>query len=391
MDIHVKELEYLLNNYWCVKENDSKMYFKIKNSLDSYKDFIQTKLGSRLIVNDRFIKLEKIPSVPKPYMGITKFNSILEYKLLFIVLLFLEDKPKLEQFVLSSLIDFVTNTSQALKLETIPNWNDAKDRRCLVNVINHLKELNIIKVVEECSVFSEDIKAEALYETTGIANYYVREFKNNILEYKDLNDYVNDEFSNQNENIGDVRRYKVYRHLLYSLVSYKEDLTEFEIDYLRKFRSSINNEIEKYTESSLELTKNMAVLMYDDSFSESFDFPNNKAISDVVLLVNFNILEKVTNEELKLNDDETISISKEQLTRIIKEVKSENLDYLSKGHRDLTIDKFINEVISYLKEYDFLRESEFGYKIYPMISKLVGYIPKEKEKQLDLFGGEQDA
>ena len=47
-------------------------------------------------------------------------------------------------------------------------------------------------------------------------------------------------------------------------------------------------------------------------------------------------------------------------------------------------------LLYYLKDYDFLRESEFGYKIYPMISKLVGYIPKEKETQLDLFGGEQD-
>ena len=385
MDIYTKELEYLLNNYWCVKEQNPKEYFQIKNNLDYYKDFIQTKLGSRLIVNDRFIKLEKIPAVPKSYMGLSNFNDTLEYTILFIILLFLEDKPKLEQFILSNLIDFITNTATTLELDNVPNWNILHHRKCLVNVINHLKELNIIKVVEEDNVFTEDAKAEALYETTGLSNYYIREFKNNITEYTDLNDYITDEFSNQNEQLGDVRRYKVYRHLLYSLATYTEDLTEFEIDYLRRFRASINNELSKYTEAELELTKNMAILLYDPITREKFDFPNNKAIADIVLLVNYNILSKVDNQELSLNQDETITISKESLSRIIKEVKQEYLPYFSKNYRDMPLDNFIKEVISYLKEYDFIRDYEQGYKIYPTTSKLVGYIPKDKTEQLDLF------
>lgn len=387
MDTHTKELEYLLNNYWCVKEVAPKEYFNIKNNLDYYKDFIRDKLGSRLIVNDRFIKLEKIPSVPKSYMGIQAFTDPLEYTILFIILLFLEDKPKLEQFILSNLIDFITNTATSIELDTVPNWNILHHRKCLVTVINHLKELNIIRVVEEENLFTEDAKAEALYETTGLSNYYVREFKNNILEYNNLNDYTNDEFNEQNENIGDVRRYRVYRHLLYSLASYTEDLTEFEIDYLRKFRGSINNELSKYTKAELELTKNMAVLMFETETKEKFDFPNNKAISDIVLLVNYNILNKVSENVLNLNDDETITISKEQLYRIIKETKTEYLDYFSKNYREMSQDNFINEVITYLKEYDFIRDYEIGYKIYPIVSKLVGYIPKDPTKQLNLFGG----
>lgn len=390
MDTHTKELEYLLNNYWCIKEKNPDDYFKIKNNLDYYKDFIQTKLGSKLIVNDRFIKLEKVPSVPKSYMGIMAFTDKMHYTILFIILLFLEDKPKLEQFILSNLIDFITNTATTLELDNVPNWNILHHRKCLVTVINHLKELNIIKVVEESNLFTEDVKAEALYETTGLSNYYVREFKNNILEYESINDYTNDEFKNQNENIGDVRRYKVYRHLIYSLVAYTEDLTEFEIDYLRKFRSSINNELNKYTLSDLELTKNMAVLMYDPETSEKFDFPNNKAISDIVLLVNDNILKKINNGQLLLNQDETITISEENLFRIIKETKTDYVEFFSKYYKEMLQSLFIKEVISYLKEYDFIREYEHGYKIYPMISKLVGYIPKDTNQQLNLFGGDQD-
>ena len=390
MDTHLKDLEYLLNNYWCIKEQNPELYFKIKNNLDYYKDFVQTKLGSRLIVNDRFIKLEKIPAIPKSYMGIPTFTDPLEYIILFIILLYLEDKPKLEQFILSNLIEFITNTATTLKLDNLPNWNILHHRKCLVNVITQIKKLGIIKVVEEKNTFTEDTTAEALYETTGLSNYYVREFKNNILEYTEISDYINDEFNNQNENIGDVRRYKVYRNLLYSLVTYTEDLTEFEIDYLRKFRSSINNELNKYTNSELELTKNMALLMYDDMSKEKFDFPNNKAITDITLLINTNILKKVNNNELELNNDETINISKEQLSRIIKDTRQENIDYFSKYYKDMSMDNFINEVLSYMKEYDFIREYNSNYKIYPSVSRLTGYIPKDTNEQLNLFGGKID-
>ena len=310
--------------------------------------------------------------------------------LLFIILLFLEDKPKFEQFILSNLIDFIQTTATTLELDNVPNWNILHHRKCLVNVISHLKELNIIKVVEEANLFTEDAKAEALYETIGLSNYYIREFKNNILEYESLDDYVNDEFHNQNDQQGDVRRYKVYRHLMYSLAAYTEDLSEFEIDYLRRFRSSINNELSKYTESELELTKNMAILLYDPSTREKFDFPNSKAIADIVLLVNHKILSLVDDEKLSLNQDETITLSKEYLSRLIKDVKSENILYLSKNYKDMPIDTFVREVISYLKEYDFIREFEQGYKVYPSVSKLTGYIPKDTLEQLELFGGAEN-
>lgn len=387
METHTKELEYLLNNYWCVRENTPEIYFNIKNNLSYYKDFIQNKLGSRLIVNDKFIKLEKIPATPKTYMGISGFTDALEYIILLIILLFLEDKPKLEQFILSSLIDYITNIATTLELNTIPNWNLLHHRKCLVNVINHLKELEIIKVVEESKLFTEDVKAEALYETTGISNYYVREFNNNILEYNNLDDYINDEFSTQSAETGDIRRYKVYRHLMYAIATYSVDITPAEIDYLRKFRSSINNELEKYTTAELELTKNMAVLMYSPDTKEKYDFPNNKAISDIILLINNKILESITKEELILNQFEIATISKEQLSRIIKETKNEYKDYFSKVYRDMPISNFIKEVTNYMQEYDFIKEEENQYIIYPSISKLTGYIPKEETEQLNLFGG----
>ena len=43
-----------------------------------------------------------------------------------------------------------------------------------------------------------------------------------------------------------------------------------------------------------------------------------------------------------------------------------------------------------MQEYDFIRKNEEFYKIYPMVTKLKGIIPKEDIEQLDLFGGNND-
>lgn len=55
MEENYINLKYLLNNFWCVKELEPEKYYYIKNNLDSCKDFIKEKLGSKLIVNDKFI------------------------------------------------------------------------------------------------------------------------------------------------------------------------------------------------------------------------------------------------------------------------------------------------------------------------------------------------
>ena len=112
--------------------------------------------------------------------------------------------------------------------------------------------------------------------------------------------------------------------------------------------------------------------------------------SDIVLLVNYKILENVDNNVLTLNQDETITISLELLTRIIKDTRLEYLKYFSKYYQELTISNFVLEVINYMQEYDFIRKSEEFYKIYPMVTKLKGIIPKEDIEQLDLFGGDND-
>ena len=41
----------------------------------------------------------------------------------------------------------------------------------------------------------------------------------------------------------------------------------------------------------------MAVVLFEEDAKEKFDFPNSKAITDIVLLINASILDSVSKEE----------------------------------------------------------------------------------------------
>ena len=68
----------LLENYLILKERDKDLYYDVKDNIDKYKSFIYDNLAYDIIIKDDFIKLEKIPSEPKSFMGIPRFTEIEE-------------------------------------------------------------------------------------------------------------------------------------------------------------------------------------------------------------------------------------------------------------------------------------------------------------------------
>ena len=66
----------LLYNFWIVKDGNEEIYYKIKYNQNKIKDFVSKNLGSNLIIHNRFIKLEKIPSYLVASEGINTFNNV---------------------------------------------------------------------------------------------------------------------------------------------------------------------------------------------------------------------------------------------------------------------------------------------------------------------------
>ena len=180
-----EDLKYLLNNFIVVKDYDREKYYKIKKNQVSIRDFVSKNLGSNLIIKENFIKLEKIPSFAKANLGIREFENVLDYVLLCLILLYLEDKVKNDVFVLTNLIDYLRNTAITLNFNNVPDWNLMEDRKSLTRVINFLRDNNIIEVRDEDkNGFIMDKSSDALYSVTGISNYVMRVFNQDIFNHE---------------------------------------------------------------------------------------------------------------------------------------------------------------------------------------------------------------
>lgn len=388
-----KEMDLLLNNFWITKDENRDNYFLLKRNQNNIKAFVSKNLGGKVIVHDRFIKLEKIPATPKATMGIESFVSVLDYVILFLFLLYLEDKPRGEKFILSSITSSIKNMAITLELAHIPDWNNGFDRRSLLRVIDYLKNMNILILKDsDDKNFAETVEADSLYEVTGLSNYLIPAFDYNIYDCKRPTDFLNKEFGEQSLDRGDVRRYKVYRHLLYSPCVSRYDLTDSEYDYLRKMHYMIKKELLDNLDLDVEITKNLSLIFADEKTIQKEYFPNSKRISDIVLMLNRRIYDFAIKENIVFDKCETFVISKGNFKMILKDLRDSKKDYFSKEFLNLGLDKYVNEVVSYMKKFNFLSEVNNGYLIYPVIYRFLGktsnIIKRDENEQLNLLGGD---
>ena len=177
--------EKLLENYWFVKDINQESYNLVKRDLtDETQDFIKNKLGYKLIVNPYVIKMEKIPGKPQEFMGIQEFDTKLEYVFLCLILIYLEERTRGEQFILSGLIDYIQNLVAEVDIHNIKiDFTIYSQRKSMVKVLKFIKEMGFIKLYDgDENKFAENIENDVLYEVTGISKYFMRNFSSNITE-----------------------------------------------------------------------------------------------------------------------------------------------------------------------------------------------------------------
>lgn len=381
MDNISKEIDLLLNNFWITKDEKREEYYFLKQNQYKIKDFINKNLGNKLIIHNNFIKLEKIPAKPNINMGIASFQSPFDYVLLFLLLLFLEDKTKGDRFILSSLIESIKNIAITLKLNNIPDWNLSSNRKSLIRVLNFLEESYVIILNERQTIkFEDDINAEALYEATGLANYLIPTFDADINTFNQASDFLR--YEEENINFQDMRRYKVYRHLLYTPAVHKTDLTNLEEDYLKKMHKVIENEIKENIDMEVEITKNLSLIYAPENTIQKEYFPNTKKISDIVLLLNQEIIDFAKVNNISLIEDESFKISKSDFKKIIEKLRQNKKDYFSKNILDLSFEKYYQEVLTVLINFNFIKENEEEIIVLPMIYRFLGKTPKVKETNI---------
>lgn len=377
----MKVLEELLEDYWILNDQDNEKYEQIRQELDDKTvNFIKQKLGYKLIINPYLIKLEKIPGIPKAFMGIKEFSSKLEYVFLCLILIFLEEKSRKEQFILSQLIDYIQRGSTEIDLgEVVIDFNLFKQRQAMVRVLKYIRDLGFIKLYDgDESKFAENIDNDVLYEVTGVSKYFVRNFTSNITDCNLYTDIYEQEQLGLDQDKGIERRQRVYRRLFTENVVYNEKQEDQDYLYIKQYKNVIAQDVDQMLDSSLEIHKNGAYILLAEHEPFKNVYPaTNRAISDVVLFFNTILIDMLEENKLSKEQNDTIVISEIEFSQIVKLLKQKYSQGFSKEYREMNEQDLETQIYDFMEEYDMMRKEEKQFRIMPIAFKVKGRYPKE--------------
>lgn len=369
-------LEILLNRRWILKAKDRELYYQVKETLASgeEKRFLREKMGYQVIVNPYLIKVEKMPAKPENWMGIMEFKDPVEYVFFCIVLMFLEEKEAEEQFVLSELTEYIQSQYEKEQID----WTIYRYRRHLIKVMKYCTFCGILQVDDGSEEgFARDYTGEVLYENTGASRYFMKNFTQDIMSYAKPADFEKEEWIDVNEDRGIVRRQRVYRKLLMSMGMYKNADTEEDFAYIRNYRNMIQGELSELIDCELQVHRNSAFLILNESSHLGRTFPEENTLSDIVLLFNGVLQEKIQAGEINIETDEQIRLPKVTFQKLVEECKERFGSAWNKTYREMTFGEIYQEVYEYMSELMLIEEWHEDIIIKSAVGKITGIYPAD--------------
>lgn len=370
----MKALEILLEKRWILKSRDRELYYQLKDQMGTVKKFLTEKLGYPVIVNPYLIKVEKIPAKPENWMGILEFRHQIEYVFFCLVLMFLEEKEAEEQFVLSELTEYI----QSQYREEPIDWTVYTYRRHLIKVMKYCVSCGILNVDDGSEEnFARDDTSEILYENTGVSRYFMKNFTRDIMEFTSPEDFQKEEWIDVDEDRGIVRRQRVYRSLLMTMGLYRDQETEEDFAYIKNFRNMIQGELSELMDCELHVHRTGAFLVLGEDCRMGRCFPEENTLSDIVLLVNAEILNRIDTGQIDPGPEEKILISREAFTETLENCREKYRGGFIKTYREMTAKEFTEKITDYMKELGLIEEQHRDIWISPAVGKVTGHYPKD--------------
>ena len=374
-------LEILLGRRWILKSRDRELYYQVKDQLGAVKRFLTEKLGYQVIVNPYLIKAEKMPAKPENWMGILEFHHKIEYVFFCIVLMFLEEKEAEEQFVLSELTEYI----QGQYREEQVDWTIYSFRRHLIKVLKYCVSCGILNVDDgNEESFARDDSSEVLYENTGDTRYFMKNFTQDIMGFSSPEDFQKEEWIGVDEDRGIVRRQRVYRRLLMTMGMYRDPETEEDFAYVKNFRNMIQGELSEFLDCELHVHRSGAFLILGEDCRMGRCFPEENTLSDIVLLVNSLIGEKIQEGKIVPGAEEQIVLPREAFLGILEECRERYSRGFIKTYREMTTKEFCQEVLSYMKELSLIEERRGDIWVSGAAGKIAGQYPKDFLEELNI-------
>lgn len=374
----MQAIEILLNQRWILKNKDKELYYQMRDAIGEVRKFASDKLGCQVIENATLIKMEKIPVIPEPFMGILDFTSKEEYAYLCILLMFLEEKDAQEQFILSQLTEYIASNMPGEAVD----WTVYTNRRRMIKVLRFAVAQGILLVTDGSDdAFMDNAEGEVLYENTGASRYFMKNFSRDISEYGKPEDFMESDWFAMDEDRGIARRHRVYKRLLFAPGMYRKDGAPEDFEYLKYYGRRLTDDLEQNFDCHVQIHKGSAYVILDDACHMGACFPANNVLSDIILLCLTEIQQKIRTGEWKVQTDEVCAVDRVELERLIRDVRQKNGKGFSKNYRDMTDSEFVATVMDAMELWMFIRErkQEHLVEIYPAAGKLSGAYPDDFE------------
>ena len=385
MSNRMNVFEELMNQRWISKVRNRDLYYQVKDEVGSIRDFVIEKLGYRIISNSNLIKLEKLPGEAQPWMGIQEFRDPSEYALLCVILMFLEDREAEEQFVLSQLTEYITGYFPEGEM----SWTVFANRQKLVRVIKFCIKNDLFFIDDgNAESFTTDMSSEALYENSGLSKYFMRSFTKDISGYRSTADFFQSEWLDMNEERGVIRRQRVYRKLLLSLGVYREKELDEDFNYIKNYRSIIENDIEQFLDATLQVYKSSAFIILGENADLGKVFPGKNSLHDFILLLHSEIRSKMERGEWLLELNERLLVPRISFEQLIRDTKEKYGSGLVKLYREMSDKELISVVTVEMENLDILRIDAVVDEVHimPIAGRITGFYPERFTEQREEEG-----
>lgn len=392
-DIAKEALELLFEQFWIIREEEPDKYQMVREREAVLRPYLLEKFGYRLIIHRYFVKLEKIPIVPESWMGIEQFLIPRDYALFCCLLAYLEGKSIDEQFLLSDL----TEELQSLYPNTTRlDWTHYEHRKSLVRVLLFAQSQGIVRVVDgDVERFSLMDESEVLYEVPIMSRYFMRSYPKDLFLYDSTDAILNAEWlDGEEEQMGNRRRNRVYRQLFLSPALYANGAQDADFLYLRNYRNRIQEDIEQHSDYHFELYKNTALLTRSERKGRLTLFPDQRAITDIVMQFATVVREECENEDIPFQYDGSLLLTWVDYERWVGITASRFRAGWSKQYRESTLTEVARELFIELVDWKMAkREVETGtILLLPLLGRLSGKYPRDFKpdeiEEVDVHGEE---
>lgn len=374
------EFRVLLGRFWILREQDPTLYHRVKRAIPTFQKILGEQFGWKLFINEKLIKLEKIPAHAEPSMGIEAFDAPSDYCLLCALLIFLEDRDEGERFLLSELTPALLAYLQPVLSDW--NWETFSSRKSLVRVLCYAESLFLLKTRDGTSEsFSSDQGQEVLYENTGLSRWFSVSFSYDISGYACATDFEKEGAENLNQDRGVLRTHRVYRQLALSPAVYWEQPDDPVYAYIKNQRGWVQRYLDQTIGGNLQIYKNGAYFVLDEDESFGMNYPEDRMLSDIALNLSARLRAVILKDEYPRAMNDFVGLSLHDFTRELEKCRTQYSSLWGKQYREMSLEKLTEEVLSYMESWMLLSRREEGLVLLPAAGKMAGNYRENNETE----------